>query len=186
MAEHSRKVARDKQQWSRRPRRRCWQQASGAGKDQGAPVAQHAAPPSRWSAWTARWRLHREYDRVAAAGRDRRARGRFCGAQARLKDARRRQGAATQRMTTSRRVRGRHRSRPVLQVASPENRYKAADDASVRCRLSAARADRGWWLNRKSWELPGRFGGRTTRVTALLSAAGRGCRPARPGPQQLP
>ena len=103
----------------------------------------------------------------------------------RLKDARRRQGAAARRMTTKRKMR--RQRRPVLQVASPENRYKAADDAFVRCRLSAARADRDAKLaeSAKLQELQDEIRGKNNfEVTALLSAARRSP-PARPGPQQL-
>mmetsp|Transcript_21463 Transcript_21463/g.56079 ORF Transcript_21463/g.56079 Transcript_21463/m.56079 type:complete len:492 (-) Transcript_21463:10-1485(-) len=100
----------------------------------------------------------------------------------RLKDARRRQGAAARRMTTKRKMR--RQRRPVLQVASPENRYKAADDASVRCRLSAARADRDSKLaeSEKLQELQEEVRNASTfEVTALLSAARRRLPPCTPG-----
>ena len=84
----------------------------------------------------------------------------------------------------------RRQRRPVLQVASPENRYKAADDASVRCRLSAARADRDAKLaeSEKLQELQDEIRGKNNfEVTALLRVLlDEGCPPARPGPQQLP
>ena len=77
----------------------------------------------------------------------------------------------------------------MLQVASPENRYKAADDASVRCRLSAARADRDSKLaeSEKLQELQDEIRGKNNfEVTALLSAARRRLPPARPARRQLP
>ena len=140
MADHSRKVARDKRQLE--------QTAEAALLE--ARRAELAKTKARLSRNTRQqvvemermdgeMVLHRE-EMVRLRGEIDVLEADSAELKTRLKDARRRQGAAARRMTTKRKMR--RQRRPVLQVASPENRYKAADDASVRCRLSAARADR--------------------------------------------
>ena len=182
MAEHSRKVARDKRQLE--------QTAEAALLE--ARRAELAKTKARLSRNTRQqvvemermdgeMVLHRE-EMVRLRGEIQVLEADSAELKTRLKDARRRQGAAARRMTTKRKMR--RQRRPVLQVASPENRYKAADDASVRCRLSAARADRDAKLaeSEKLQELQEEVRNASTfEVAALLSAARRRLPECTPG-----
>ena len=182
MAEHSRRVARDKRQLE--------QTAEAALLE--ARRAELAKTKARLSRNTRQqvvemermdgeMVLHRE-EMVRLRGEIQVLEADSAELKTRLKDARRRQGAAARRMTTKRKMR--RQRRPVLQVASPENRYKAADDASVRCRLSAARADRDAKLaeSEKLQELQEEVRNASTfEVAALLSAARRRLPECTPG-----
>ena len=183
MAEHSRRVARDKRQLEQTA-----EEALLAARR--AELAKTKARLSRntrqqvveMERMDGEMALHRE-EMVRLRGEIQTLEADAVELKTRLKDARRRQGAAARRMTTKRKVMRRQR-RPVLQVASPENRYKAADDASVRCRLSAARADRDAKLaeSEKLQELQDEIRGKNNfEVTALLSAARRRLPPCTPG-----
>ena len=182
MADHSRKVARDKRQLEKTA-----EEALLAARR--AELAKTKARLSRntrqqvveMERMDGEMVLHRE-EMVRLRGEIDVLEADAAQLKTRLKDARRRQGAAARRMTTKRKMR--RQRRPVLQVASPENRYKAADDASVRCRLSAARADRDAKLaeSEKLQELQEEVRNASTfEVTALLSAARRRLPPCTPG-----
>ena len=183
MAEHSRKVARDKRQLEQTAEAALLEARRAELKKTKARLSRNTRQQVvEMERMDGEMVLHRE-EMVRLRGEIQVLEADSAELKTRLKDARRRQGAAARRMTTKRKMR-RHRSRPVLQVASPENRYKAADDASVRCRLSAARADRDAKLaeSEKLQELQEEVRNASTfEVAALLSAARRRLPECTPG-----